>query len=453
MAAPSYVAFSRDKVLASQSLGRVTRNLHELSPLQRAVARDALINYAQQQRSNPEVLSLTPIPKQERTTVRRRLSILIRLAHQDSSVEACIDSVLACTDPELDSVALFFGTDLNARLSKLVRQHAHRRNVYLLSSSAHDGTLDTDLEALSFFETGDVLVVKSSTRIFPGVLDELLSVAHRSADIGIVSALANATPGFSYPATSAADGKLDDLTWEQVSAAALKSNRGRAVDASVGNAACLLIRRSALDCVGVGAGRSAEELSLSEVCARAVDQGFRNVVAGGAFVENLEPVFHGGLGLRSGSDESVASDELVGSDSLEAILAHDDLLIRAARWGIDMFRLNRALRRGRRYTLCNHQRPWGRNKQSGGRSGGRIGIRHRRSSRAESTRRWGNVVDLQIAIGLFDLPCRRGQAAIWRARSAHDFLHSHSSVALFPDGLYQVSTGMGPIASDDLLCP
>ena len=147
---------------------------------------------------------------------------------------------------------------------------------------------------LAMCASGDVVVMNSDARLFRGALDELVTVANSSPDIGTVTPLSNNATIFSYPDPADPCSALEDVRWEELARVALQENAGLGVDVPTAHGFCMLIRRAVLDLLGqfneiFGHGYGEE----NEFCLRAADLGFRHVAAAGVLVEHLGSVSFG----------------------------------------------------------------------------------------------------------------------------------------------------------------
>jgi glycosyltransferase involved in cell wall biosynthesis len=341
------------KIDATLALARLLQTRPELDSLQTVVLRDALLDYRRKIIASDERPSFIGVGDTRWEKRSRRINVLIFLRGDKEMLRGCIDSVLAYRNSETDSVALVFPAASVTAFDELMREYSKRPNLYLISGSHIEDLASIDLNALSFFETGDVIVLSPSVRVFPGVLDELASIGSSASDIGLVSAMSNVAPGLSYPAAGAKHEHPVGLDWDQVSAAALLNNRGKAIDTPRTNSICLLLTRSVLNHIAPGRGSFYNELpSVPELRARILDLGFRSVVATGAFVrESFVPPEHPKL---TGSLQAVLEASRRSADVVKAVPfkpTADDLLLRTAGWGIDMLRLTRAVEQGQKYTL------------------------------------------------------------------------------------------------------
>jgi GT2 family glycosyltransferase/glycosyltransferase involved in cell wall biosynthesis len=285
-----------------------------------------------------------------------RLNIIVPIYKNAEVTEACILSVLACRAPD-DRIVLIEDCSPEPEMAGMLAGYAGQQNLFLLRNEENLGFVKTVNRGLAFCEDGDVLLLNSDTRLFPGSLDELWEVANGADDIGTVTALSNNATIFSYPNFERRSPALDDITWEDLAQVALQRNRGLAVDVPTGHGFCLLIRREVLRRVGkldetFGRGYGEE----NDFCARAADLGYRNVAAAGVLVEHRENVSFG----ADKADLLARNLHLLGTRYPE--YAHTVMeaerrdTLRVARWAMDAARLERAVSAGQSFALvvCHH---------------------------------------------------------------------------------------------------
>jgi GT2 family glycosyltransferase/glycosyltransferase involved in cell wall biosynthesis len=323
----------------------------DLDAPERAVLQAALGDFIRRVRGNPIlVFDRQPLGEAVRPA-GTRLNVIIPIYKGADVTRACIRSVLACLSPD-DRIVLIDDCSPDADMPAALGEFADAGNIVLVRNDTNLGFVATVNRGLGLCGEGDVLLLNSDTRLFPGCLDELWNVAHSSPDIGTVTALSNNATIFSYPHFETRHEKLDDISWAELAAIALASNRGKCVDVPTGHGFCLLIKRDVLHRVGqldeaFGRGYGEE----NDLCCRAADFGYRHVAASGVLVEHRD-------GVSFGADKAdlLARNMKLLQDRFPEYAAtigeserRDDL--RAARWALDAARLERASARGESFAL------------------------------------------------------------------------------------------------------
>jgi len=282
----------------------------------------------------------------------RRLSIVIPCYRDPEVTRACIASVLAARDPSRDTIVLINDCSPDPGMVALLEAFARLANIVLLGNAENQGFVRSANRGLAACRHGDILLLNSDTRLFPGALEELCRIARASPDIGTVTPLSNNATLFSYPHISLPNTSLADIDWAELAAAALEANGGVAIDVPTGHGFCLLIRREALDVAGpfdeaFGRGYGEE----NDFCQRIADRGFRNVAAAGAFVEHRESISFGDErnALR---EVNLARLRRMYPEYAAAIATYErDDGLRRARWPLDAMRLRKAGANGTSFAL------------------------------------------------------------------------------------------------------
>jgi GT2 family glycosyltransferase len=234
----------------------------------------------------------------------------------------------------------------------MLERYRAAKRVVLLKNATNLGFIGTVNRGLRFCRDGDVLLLNSDTRLYPGGLAEMHQTLRDAPDIASVTPLSNNATIFSYPHPALAGAALEDVDFAELAQVALKENGGISIDVPTGHGFCLLIRREVLDRLGLldvvfGRGYGEE----NEFCARATDLGFRHVAAVGAFVRHHESVSFGSekLALIETNIERLSRMYPEYIPTIMAYERHDHL--RAGRWGLDMFRLRTLRDAGERFAL------------------------------------------------------------------------------------------------------
>ncbi len=335
---------------------RAARLAHDdtvrLDDAERSVLQAALAEFTESRRRGSDYAVLKQARPTHRGDAVRRLSVIIPIYRDVAVTRACIDSVLRQRNPEADAVILLNDCSPDAGMADMLEPFAQVPNVFLLSNPQNCGFVQSVNRALGFCRSGDVVLLNSDTLIFDGGLDELWRAANSANDIGTATALSNNATIFSYPHPLQAACVLDDASWSELAAVALREQAGRTVDVPTGHGFCMLIRRAILDRqprlnekFGRGYGEE------NELCLRAADLGYRHVAAIGAFVEHRESVSFGGdkddlLKLNLPQLEAMFPEY---TPTIMEFQKSDEL--RRARWALDAYRLRKAADAGVRFAL------------------------------------------------------------------------------------------------------
>ena len=281
-----------------------------------------------------------------------RLSLVIPVYRDVDMTRRCIESVLAHRCGSTDTVIVINDKSPDLAMSAMLESAFGRvPNFWILSNSVNRGFVCTVNRGLGMAQRGDVILLNSDTELYSGGLDELVRCAALSESVGTVTPLSNAATIFTYPHPTRPAVALDDITWPDVAALALRQSR-QLIDVPTGHGFCLYIKREVLDQVGLldevfGRGYGEE----NDFCQRASDLGYRHFAAATVFVRHHESASFStekealrahNLGiLRERYPEWQANIEQ---------WERDDAL-RIARWPIDRHRLRAAYEGGARFMV------------------------------------------------------------------------------------------------------
>jgi GT2 family glycosyltransferase len=327
----------------------------DLSDSERAVLQVALSGYLEDARKSEGFIASRQPARQE-VADRPRLVIVIPIYRGVEMTRACINSVLAVRDAARDQIVLINDGSPEPEMAGMLLPFGDMPNVFLLTNASNRGFVQSVNRGLSFAMGADVLLLNADTVMYPGALDELLAVAYAQPEIGTVTALSNNATIFSYPHPELSCDALTDISWVELAAAALRENRGLAVDVPTGHGFCMLIKGEVLRRAGLldeafGRGYGEE----NDFCARTAALGYRNVAAAGVLVAHKESVSF------EGEKETLLARNLPRLNRLypeytPVIMEFERVEgLRRARWGLDRLRLGRKLAGGARFVLllCN----------------------------------------------------------------------------------------------------
>ncbi len=157
----------------------------------------------------------------------------------------------------------------------------------------------------------DHVVILNSDVIVPGnMVDQLVAAAESAENIGTVTAWSNSASIFSLPNESAHGVLTDPSAVDAVSTELAEEFGDEVLDLPVGVGFCLMISRAVIAAVGVfdpvfGRGYC-EEVDL---CRRAVEAGFRNVLALGVFVFHMGSATTVDAGLLAPGEKTIHVNE------------------------------------------------------------------------------------------------------------------------------------------------
>ena len=321
-------------------------------PLQ-VVTRLALAQFLKQSRYEPPPMISCRAAIDSREASPWRMTIIIPCYADAEGTFDCISSVLAVRHPETDRLLLINDASPDLAMAAMLERFGALPTVTLLSNPQNLGFVGTVNRGLSICSSGgDVLLLNSDTRVFPGALDGLHRVAHSASDVGTVTAMSNIATIFSYPHEQKQCQALNDTSWDSLAAIARAENRGLAIEVPTGHGFCMLIRRDVLHRVGrldtaYGRGYGEE----NDFCARASDLGYRHMVATEVFVQHRESVSFGAekAGLVARNLERLGRSYPEYTANVVNFIDREGL--RRGRWALDRSRMRALVQAGERFVL------------------------------------------------------------------------------------------------------
>jgi GT2 family glycosyltransferase len=225
------------------------------------------------------------------------VDVVVPVYNAAADVRRCIDSVLAGT-PGLSRLVLIDDGSPDPAVGEYFRALAARGDarLELLRNDRNLGFTATANRGLRE-STRDVVLLNSDTIVTRGWLEALVTCAASDARIATVTPFSNNAEICSFPRICEAQPEPDDP--ERIAAALRASAVPTRPDLPTGVGFCMLVRRAAIDAVGVfdlafGAGYGEE----NDFCLRAGRAGFRNVLADDSYV-----VHTGGRSFSGRKDE------------------------------------------------------------------------------------------------------------------------------------------------------
>ncbi|HET9751298.1 MAG TPA: glycosyltransferase family 2 protein [Casimicrobiaceae bacterium] len=225
------------------------------------------------------------------------VDVIVPVYNAATDVRRCVDSVLART-PRLSRLVLIDDGSPDPAIGEYFRALAPQRDarIELLRNDRNLGFTATANRGLRA-STRDVVLLNSDTIVTTGWLEALVACAASDPRIATVTPFSNNAEICSFPRICEAHPVPDDP--ERIAAALRASAVPTYPDLPTGVGFCMLVRRAAIDAVGVfdlafGAGYGEE----NDFCLRAARAGFRNALADDAYV-----VHTGGRSFAGRKDE------------------------------------------------------------------------------------------------------------------------------------------------------
>jgi GT2 family glycosyltransferase len=213
------------------------------------------------------------------------VTVVVPVYDAAEDLRRCVDSLLACTqsdhrlllidDASPDAAVRAYFEELAARALPHVTLLANERNL------GFTGTANRGFSQAA----GDVVLLNSDTIVTSGWLDALLRCAATDPCIGTATPFSNNAEILSFPRFCENNVWPQGADPEPVRAALAESAVPTYPELPTGVGFCLFVRRALLDAIGgfdpaFGAGYGEE----NDLCMRAANAGWRNVLCDDAFV-------------------------------------------------------------------------------------------------------------------------------------------------------------------------
>jgi len=214
------------------------------------------------------------------------VSVVVPVYDAVADLRRCVDAVLACTtgdyrlvlidDASPDPAIRAYWAELGARALPHVTLLANERNLGFTGTSNRGFAL----------ADGDVVLLNSDAVVTRGWLDALARCVASDPRIGTATPFSNNAEILSFPRFCEDNRWPDSADPEPVRAAMAQAAVPTYPELPTGVGFCLYVRRALLDAIGpfdeaaFGAGYGEE----NDLCMRAIDAGWRNVLCDDAFV-------------------------------------------------------------------------------------------------------------------------------------------------------------------------
>lgn len=204
--------------------------------------------------------------------------IIIPIYNSLASVKACLNAVLTHTQVTDYHLYLIDDGSDNMTHQYLVNQATNHAHITLHTHSENLGFVKACNTGFYLSTAAYVLLLNSDVIVTPDWLPRLLACMQSDQRIAAVNPLTNHAPQIDLPMLPGSN--FYDMDW-----ALAKNPKPQCIDIVTNVGFCLLLRRSALNQVGVfdeiyGRGYCEE----SDLCMRLTTQGFRTVVANNVYV-------------------------------------------------------------------------------------------------------------------------------------------------------------------------
>ena len=211
-------------------------------------------------------------------------AIIIPVYNAYEELRECIASVQKHTNLAENRLIVIDDASGDARIREFLES---LNNIELICNEQNIGYTKTCNKGISLAAPSDVILLNSDTIVTPRWLESLRIAAYSAAKIGTATALSDNAGAFSVPVPGQENKKPDGIDYPDYARLMRQFCAGCEIpDVPTGNGFCLFIKRELIDEIGdfdaVAFPRGYGE--ENDFCMRAVNAGWRNVIAPAAFV-------------------------------------------------------------------------------------------------------------------------------------------------------------------------
>jgi len=211
-------------------------------------------------------------------------AIVIPVYNAYEELRDCIASIQKHTDLTENRVIVIDDASNDARIREFL---GGLSNIEFISNEQNIGYTKTCNKGISLAATHDVVLLNSDTIVTPRWLESLRIAAYSFAEIGTATALSDNAGAFSVPIPNRQNKKPDGIDYPDYARLMRQFCGGCQIpDVPTGNGFCMFVKRALIaeigdfDAVAFPRGYGEE----NDFCMRAVNAGWRNVIAPAAFV-------------------------------------------------------------------------------------------------------------------------------------------------------------------------
>lgn len=216
-----------------------------------------------------------------------RTTVVIPVYNAYEEFKECINSVAKHTDLNVNSVIIIDDGSTEPRLQELLDSLDGMKGIQVIRNERNIGYTKTCNRGMTLAVPDDVVLLNSDTIVTKRWLNSLRVAAYSNANIGTATPLSDNAGAFSVPIPNQPNPKPDTATHENYARMMRHCCGGCEIpDVPTGNGFCLFIKRALIERIG-GFDEEAFPRGYGEendFCMRAVNVGWRNVIAPAAFV-------------------------------------------------------------------------------------------------------------------------------------------------------------------------
>ena len=212
---------------------------------------------------------------------------------------ACIDSVLAATNTQPTEILVVNDASPEAEICAYLGDLAAAARITLVTNKSNLGFVATCNLAMQMHPERDVVLLNSDTVVAPDWLDRMVACAAATLQTASVTPFSNNATLCSYPRIAVPNELAPGLSLGELDAMFALVNGGRSIQIPTGVGFCMLMKRAAIDAIGMfdadafGRGYGEE----NDWCMRASEHGYAHLLCGDVFVYHHGEVSFGGDSL------------------------------------------------------------------------------------------------------------------------------------------------------------
>ncbi len=222
------------------------------------------------------------------------VDVIIPVYRGMEETRTCLQSVLTAQNLSQFRVIVVNDATPEPALGIYLRELAAENKIHLIEHATNIGFVGSVNEGMSLHPGQDVVLLNSDTEVFSNWLDRLASHAY-SGRVASVTPLSNNATICSYPKFCENNTLPESTTGSELDCSIRRANAGRHCNIPTAVGFCMYIRRDALQDVGLfdqaafGRGYGEE----NDFCMRALDRGWRHLLAADTFVYHAGSVSFG----------------------------------------------------------------------------------------------------------------------------------------------------------------
>ena len=213
-------------------------------------------------------------------------AIIIPVYNAYDELRECIASIQEHTDLAKNRVIVID----DASNDPMIREFLEGlNNIELIFNEENIGYTKTCNKGISLAVSYDVVLLNSDTIVTPRWLESLRIAAYSAAEIGTATALSDNAGAFSVPISDQQNKKPDGIDYADYARLMRQFCGGCEIpDVPTGNGFCMFIKRDLIDRIGDfdAAAFPRGYGEENDFCMRAINAGWRNVIAPAAFVSH-----------------------------------------------------------------------------------------------------------------------------------------------------------------------